>query len=110
MSASWRQAPRVAGFGAGSVEATVAGPHGALMSFWMLSVTIGNLWVLVVNAAVKNAAVTSAIASTGFGVTAVQMFFFAGFAFVAAFLNAAFAFCLGCQIWLGLRRLGVIRG
>lgn len=35
---------------------------------------------------------------------------FAGFAFVAAFLNAAFAFCLGCQIWLGLRRLGVIRG
>lgn len=35
---------------------------------------------------------------------------FAGFAFVAAFLNAAFAFCLGCQIWLGLRRVGVIRG
>ena len=35
---------------------------------------------------------------------------FAGFAFVAAFLNAAFAYCLGCQIWLGLRRLGVIRG
>ena len=35
---------------------------------------------------------------------------FAGFAFVAAFLNAAFAYCLGCQIWLGLRRAGVIRG
>jgi len=35
---------------------------------------------------------------------------FAGFAFVAAFLNAAFAYCLGCQIWLGLRRLGLIRG
>lgn len=35
---------------------------------------------------------------------------FAGFAFIAAFLNAAFAYCLGCQIWLGLRRLGVIRG
>lgn len=35
---------------------------------------------------------------------------FAGLAFVAAFLNAAFAFCLGCQIWLGLRRVGVIRG
>ena len=35
---------------------------------------------------------------------------FAGFAFVAAFLNAAFAFCLGCQIWLGLRRVGLIRG
>ena len=27
---------------------------GALMAFWYLSVTIGNLWVLVVNAAVKN--------------------------------------------------------
>jgi POT family proton-dependent oligopeptide transporter len=56
----------------------------ALMAFWNLSVTVGNLWVLVVNAAVKNAAVTDFIASTGFGVTAFQMFFFAGFAFVAA--------------------------
>lgn len=57
---------------------------GALMSFWLLSVTIGNLWVLVANAAVKNDAVTGLIASTGFGVTAFQMFFFAAFAFVAA--------------------------
>jgi POT family proton-dependent oligopeptide transporter len=57
---------------------------GALMAFWNLSVTVGNLWVLVVNAAVKNGAVTDFIASTGFGVTAFQMFFFAGFAFVAA--------------------------
>jgi POT family proton-dependent oligopeptide transporter len=38
---------------------------GALMSFWLLSVTVGNLWVLVVNAGVKNAAVTNPIASTG---------------------------------------------
>jgi len=30
-------------------------------------------------------------------------------AFVAAFLNAAFAFCLACQIYLGLARLGVLR-
>jgi hypothetical protein len=30
-------------------------------------------------------------------------------AFVAAFLNAAFAFCLGCQIYLALTRTGVIR-
>ena len=59
---------------------------GALMSFWLLTVTIGNLWVLVVNAGVKNAAVTNFIASTGFGVTAAQMFFFAGFAFVAALI------------------------
>ena len=57
---------------------------GALMSFWLLTVTVGNLWVLIVNAAVKNATVTSAIASTGFGVTAFQMFFFAAFAFAAA--------------------------
>jgi len=57
---------------------------GALMSFWLLAVTVGNLWVLVMNASVKNAAVTHLIASTGFGVTAFQMFFFAGFAFAAA--------------------------
>jgi POT family proton-dependent oligopeptide transporter len=57
---------------------------GALMAFWNLSVTIGNLWVLVMNAGVKNDAVTGFIASTGFGVTAFQMFFFAAFAFVAA--------------------------
>lgn len=61
-----------------------ASMKGALMSFWMLAVTVGNLWVLVVNASVKNAAVTAAIARTGFGVTACQMFFFAVFAFGAA--------------------------
>ena len=58
--------------------------NSALMAFWYLSATIGNLWVLVVNAAVKNPGVTNSIASTGFGVTAFQMFFFAAFAFVAA--------------------------
>ncbi|HWA26815.1 MAG TPA: oligopeptide:H+ symporter [Lacunisphaera sp.] len=61
-----------------------AAMKGAMMSLWYLSVTIGNLWVLVANAAVRNAAVTDAIASTGFGVTAFQMFFFAAFALVAA--------------------------
>lgn len=30
-------------------------------------------------------------------------------AFFAAFLNAAFAFCLGCELYLLLRRAGVIR-
>lgn len=30
-------------------------------------------------------------------------------AFAAAFLNAAFNYCLGCQIFLGLKRLKVIR-
>ncbi len=29
-------------------------------------------------------------------------------AFVAAFLNAAFGFCLGCEIWLLLRRAGLV--
>ncbi len=57
---------------------------GALMSFFNLSVTIGNLWVLIANAGVRNSAVTDFIASTGFGVTAFQMFFFAAFAFGAA--------------------------
>lgn len=61
-----------------------AAMKGALMSFWNLTVTIGNLWVLVVNAGVRNATVTDFIASTGFGVTAFQMFFFAAFAFAAA--------------------------
>ncbi|MEV7631098.1 DUF4395 domain-containing protein [Microbacterium sp. NPDC089318] len=31
-------------------------------------------------------------------------------AFVAAFLNAAFGFCLGCQLYLLLQRAGVLRG
>jgi POT family proton-dependent oligopeptide transporter len=57
---------------------------GAIMAFWNLSVTIGNLWVLVANAGVQNASVTSFISSTGFGVTAFQMFFFALFAFAAS--------------------------
>jgi hypothetical protein len=30
-------------------------------------------------------------------------------AFIAAFLNAAFAYCLGCQMYFGLKRLGIIR-
>lgn len=32
-----------------------------------------------------------------------------GAAFIAAFLNAAFGLCLGCQMYLGLRRAGFIR-
>ncbi|MEY4409707.1 MAG: hypothetical protein RLZ99_180 [Actinomycetota bacterium] len=33
----------------------------------------------------------------------------AGFIFFAAFLNAFFNFCLGCQMYLGLKRFGIIR-
>src|SRR5882757_732999 len=32
----------------------------------------------------------------------------AGLAFIAAFLNSVFAYCLGCQIYLLLVRLGVL--
>jgi hypothetical protein len=32
-----------------------------------------------------------------------------GAAFAAAFLNAAFGLCLGCQLYLGLARIGVLR-
>ncbi len=56
----------------------------AIMAFWNLSVTIGNLWVLVVNAVVQNEGVLASIRSANFGVTAAQMFFFAAFAFAAA--------------------------
>jgi POT family proton-dependent oligopeptide transporter len=57
---------------------------GAIMAFWNLSVTIGNLWVLVANAGVQSGLVKNFISSTGLGVTAFQMFFFAVFAFGAA--------------------------
>jgi hypothetical protein len=30
-------------------------------------------------------------------------------AFLAAFVNSVFAYCIGCQMYLGLKRLGVIR-
>jgi hypothetical protein len=33
----------------------------------------------------------------------------ASIAFLAAFVNAVFAYCIGCQMYLGLKRLGVIR-
>jgi POT family proton-dependent oligopeptide transporter len=64
---------------------------GAIMSFWSLAVTVGNLWVLIVNAGVKNEAVGRAIASTGMGEIAFQMFFFAAFAFASALAFRAVA-------------------
>lgn len=42
------------------------------------------------------------------GITSAVVFA-AGAAFIAAFLNAAFAFCLGCQIYVGLQRIGLIK-
>ena len=64
---------------------------GTLMSFWNLSVTVGNLWVLLANAAVKNDVVTTTIATSGTSVVAFQMFFCAGVAFVAAAVFGAVA-------------------
>jgi hypothetical protein len=31
------------------------------------------------------------------------------FAFLAAFVNAVFAYCIGCQMYLGLKRLRILR-
>jgi proton-dependent oligopeptide transporter, POT family len=64
---------------------------GAIMAFWSLSVTVGNLWVLLVNSAVRNDSVTKTIEQTGVGVMTFQMFFFAGFAFLAALAFGVYA-------------------
>jgi len=61
------------------------------MSFWNLTTTIGNLWVLLANAAVRNESITGGIAGTGLSVTAFQMFFFAVFALVAALAFGLYA-------------------
>ncbi|TWI04553.1 POT family proton-dependent oligopeptide transporter [Luteimonas cucumeris] len=71
-------------------QATLA-MKGVIMAFWYLSVTFGNLWVLLTNAAVRNESVISRIAATGFSENAFLMFFFAGFAFVAALAFALYA-------------------
>ena len=64
---------------------------GVIMSFWMLSVTFGNVWVLLTNAGVKNEAMKAWIGSTGLSENAFLMFFFAGFAFAAAMIFAWYA-------------------
>jgi nitrate/nitrite transporter NarK len=51
---------------------------------WYLASTFGSLWVLLTNAGVRNEAVTRQITSSGLSETAFLMFFFAGFAFLAA--------------------------
>ncbi|WP_370660025.1 POT-type proton-dependent oligopeptide transporter [Massilia horti] len=61
-----------------------ASMKGTIMALWYLAVTVGNLWVLIVNAGVKNDAVLGHIAGTGLSVMAFQMYFFAAFALLAA--------------------------
>jgi POT family proton-dependent oligopeptide transporter len=68
-----------------------AAMKGVIMSFWYLGTTVGNLWVLFSNAAVRNDAVIGSIARTGLSETAFLMFFFAGFALVAAWAFGLYA-------------------
>ena len=69
-------------------------PHamkGVIMAFWYLTSTFGSLWVLLTNAGVRNDGFKALIAQTGLSEPAFLMFFFAGFAFVAAAAFAAYA-------------------
>src|SRR5207247_7718393 len=68
-----------------------AAMKGAIMAFWSLSVTVGNLWVLLVNAGVRNDTITRTIEQSGLGVMSFQMFFFASFAFLAALAFGLYA-------------------
>jgi POT family proton-dependent oligopeptide transporter len=68
-----------------------ASMKGTITAFWYLGITVGNLWVLVVNLSVRNEAVLGHIASSGFSVSAFQMYFFAAFAFVAAVIFGWYA-------------------
>src|SRR5690606_10265948 len=64
---------------------------GVIMSFWSLSTTVGNLWVLLVNAGMKNAGVQGLVATTGLSQMAFQMFFFAAFAMAAGLAFGLYA-------------------
>jgi len=68
-----------------------AAMKGVIMAFWSLSVTVGNLWVLLVNAGVRNESVTRTLEQSGLGVMSLQMFFFAAFAFAAALAFGLYA-------------------
>jgi POT family proton-dependent oligopeptide transporter len=57
---------------------------GVIMSFWNLATTVGNLWVLLVDAGIRNKSVIGSITSSGLSVTTFLMFFFAAFAGLAA--------------------------
>ncbi|MFT3898580.1 MAG: oligopeptide:H+ symporter [Thermomonas sp.] len=67
------------------------GMKGVIMALWYLTSTFGSLWVLITNAAVRNDGVTAWIATTGYSENAFLMFFFAGFALVAALVFALYA-------------------
>ncbi len=101
VSLSWQALPYLLlTFGEVLVSATALefaysqAPHamkGVIMAFWYLTSTFGSLWVLLTNFGVRNEAVLGRIAGTGLSENAFLMFFFAGFAFVAALAFAAYA-------------------
>jgi proton-dependent oligopeptide transporter, POT family len=64
---------------------------GAIMSFWNLAVTVGNIWVVLAHYSVKSPAITDHIKHTGISVTAFLMIFFAVFAFAAALAFRSYA-------------------
>lgn len=64
---------------------------GVITSFWYLSVTVGNLWVLLANSSVKSDSVVAYIQTTGMSVTAFQMAFFAAFCLSAALVFSWYA-------------------
>jgi len=68
-----------------------AAMKGIITAFWQLSVTIGNLWVLLANNSIRSESVLSHVDSTGLSQTAFLMYFFAGFALVAAAVFALYA-------------------
>ena len=70
---------------------------GVIMSFWNLTTTVGNLWVLLVNAGVRDKGVLATIKETGLSENAFLMFFFAVFAFLATI-----------AFWLYTRRYTVL--
>ncbi|MBN8480859.1 MAG: MFS transporter [Xanthomonadales bacterium] len=64
---------------------------GVIMAFWYLTSTFGGLWVLLTSASVRDPAVIGWIQAQGWTENAFLMFFFAGFAFVAALAFALYA-------------------
>ncbi|MGH8215545.1 MAG: hypothetical protein ACREPZ_07625 [Rhodanobacteraceae bacterium] len=69
----------------------------SIMSLWMLSVTFGNLRVLLADAGIRAGAVTDWITATGLGENAFLMFFFAASAAAAALAFALYAQCYPMQ-------------
>lgn len=68
-----------------------AAMKGTITAFWQLSVTVGNLWVLLANNSIRSESVLSHVDSTGLSQTAFLMYFFAGFALIAATVFALYA-------------------